>query len=248
MVSLWSPKTETDLPSEPLREAVMLHLERHLGEPDLAYSDQKGWSGQGDEPGPPVDVLVIPPEGERRFAYVSTFGCSLRPLPAPAYQEAGTQRRAEFVIAAPQHKDEEENQKALNLAANTVRQFAKLTHMQPVTIETGETVSFSEVPTPVFDDTELVAFAFSQPRLPSDGFATLQLDSGEEVSFVAPIPITQPELDLARELGPRKLYQKLFQEGVTEMLDFSRKAVKTPEKQPKRGFFSKILRHFSRKR
>jgi len=85
MPDIWGQSSEKGRIGQELREEVHLHLARHLGEPHIAFSDQDGWAGRSREPGPSVDVLVVPPEGERRFAYVCTFGSSLkkgsRPLP-----------------------------------------------------------------------------------------------------------------------------------------------------------------------
>ena len=72
MQDIWGRRTETGHTGEEFREEVQLHLTRNLGEPHVAFSDQDGWAGKSKEPGPPVDVMVIPPEGERRFAYVCT--------------------------------------------------------------------------------------------------------------------------------------------------------------------------------
>ena len=68
MQDIWGRRTETGHTGEEFREEVQLHLTRNLGEPHVAFSDQDGWAGKSKEPGPPVDVMVIPPEGERRFA------------------------------------------------------------------------------------------------------------------------------------------------------------------------------------
>ena len=135
MQDIWGRRTETGHTGEEFREEVQLHLSRHLGEPHIAFSDQDGWAGKSKEPGPPVDVMVIPPEGERRFAYVCTYGSSLKKggdATAP-----GGKSRMEFVLATPQKGDPKADLAMLNLAANTVRQFAKLVHIQNVRVSAG---------------------------------------------------------------------------------------------------------------
>ena len=137
MPSIRDTRTETGLTGEQFREEVLLHLTRHIGEPHVAFSDTEGWAGKSKEPGPPVDVMVVPPEGERRFAYVCTFGSSLKK--SGDAMLAGGKARVEFALAAPQKGDPKADLAALNLAANTVRQFAKLVHLQGVRLAPGET-------------------------------------------------------------------------------------------------------------
>lgn len=221
--TIWGPRTETGLTGEEFREEVQLHLTRHIGEPHVAFSDQDGWIGKSKEPGPPVDVMVVPPEGERRFAYVSTFGCSLKK--SGDSLAPGGKRRMEFVLAAPQTGDSRADLAMLNLAANTVRQFAKLAHVQSVRVTAGETVQFSRSPKPMFDGSKQVAFAFMAPRLPADGFATLKLQSGEKVDFVSPMPIYREELEFGSRKGPEKLARALEAGGATEMLALDRQPV-----------------------
>jgi hypothetical protein len=231
-----TPDTHT-LEGDSLRDTVQLHLLRNIGEAAAAFTDADAWSGKSKEAGPPVDVLVCPPEGERRFAYVSSFGCSMRTLQAPAYVENGRKRRTEFVMAAPQRGDEAADRQMLNMAANTVRQFAKLVHLQPITVELGETVAFSDDPTPVFENTDLVAFAFMAPRIPADGFARMTLRPDEAVDFIAPVPIRREELALARQKGPAALNRALLDGGITEMLDLARGPVPAARTPSRRGLF-----------
>lgn len=238
MPNIWGRTTETGLTGDEFREAVELHLLRHIGEPHTAFSDQDGWAGKSREPGPPVDVLVAPPEGERRFAYVCTLGCALKKAGDP--KGAGGIRRLEFVLAAPQNGDAKDDLAMLNLAANTVRQFAKLVHLQQVRVTPGETVQFSKDPQPMFQGSKQVAFAFMAPRLPNEGFEALKLEKGEKVEFVAPVPIYRSELEAGRRKGANALSRALMKGGITEMLDMSRQPV------VKQSLFSKIAALFAR--
>ena len=223
MQDIWARRTETGLTGEEFREEVLLHFLRHIGEAHTAFSDEEGWSGKSKEPGPPVDVMVIPPEGERRFAYVSTFGSSLKKSGEPL--APGGKRRMEFVLAAPQTGDGKADLAMLNLAANTVRQFAKLAHVQSVRVSRGETVQFARKPKPMFDGSKQVAFAFMAPRLPADGFETLRLKGGEKVDFVALMPIYREELVYAHRKGPVRLAQALETGGAAEMVAIDRRPV-----------------------
>lgn len=240
--NVWSPQTDFGLSSDEMLDEMGLHLARHLGEHQTAFSDTDGWKGKSKEHGPPVDVLVVPPKGERRFAYVASFGCAFRPLPAKSYADQGVTKRVEFVLAAPQRGDPKADREMMNIAANTVRQFAKLVHLQPITVEPGETVAFSDDPEPIFEGSEMAAFAFTAPRLPADGFETLKLASGEIIRFVSPTPIYRDELDAARDRGPIALVEALRAGQVTEMLDLSRASVARATQPPPRGWLSRLLR------
>jgi hypothetical protein len=238
MQNIWGRRTETGLTGQEFRDAVEMHLTRHIGEPHTAFSDGEGWTGKSKEPGPPVDVLVSPPEGERRFAYVITFGSSMKK--AGDSLSPGGKSRLEFVMAAPQKGDPKADLAMLNLAANTVRQFAKLVHLQPVRVTPGETVQFASDPKPMYDGSKQVGFAFMRPRLPAEGFETMRLEDGELVRFIAPVPIYEAELKLGRAKGAGALARVLTDAGVTEMLDFHRQpAART-------SFFSKLKQLFSK--
>jgi hypothetical protein len=228
------------LPGAVLREAVQLHLLRHIGQTEAAYIDVEGWAGVSGEPGPPVDVLIAPPQGERRFAYVASFGCSVRPLKD---EPQVAPRRAEFVLAAPQVGEADNDRRLLNFAANTVRQFAKLSHLQPVSVTPGETVAFADDPQPVFEGSALVAFAFMQPRLPAPGFDQMRLQGTQLVEFLAPVPILKEELAFGQSHGPAALHSALMAGGVTEMIDLDRSVV--PGARRRRGLLRWLRGMFS---
>ncbi|MBB34509.1 MAG: hypothetical protein CME88_14220 [Hirschia sp.] len=221
----WDPQSASGTSSDDMRAAVDTHLASHIGDHETAFCDEEGWAGHSREDGPPIDVLVVPPEGERLFAYVATFGCAFRPLPSEAYHDEGVERRVEFVLAAQQVGKEDPDLHSLNLAANTVRQFAKLVHLNGVTVEPGETVAFSDDPKPVYDDADFCAFAFIPPRLPGPGFEWLMPSNtalGEPVRYIAPIPIHKAELEYGVELGGEALVKLLMDAGATEMIDLKR--------------------------
>jgi hypothetical protein len=190
---------------------------------------------------------MVPPQGERRFAYVTSFGCSFRPLPAETYNAQGVRRRVEFVLAAQQRGDAAADTAMLNLCANTVRQFAKLVHLNPVSVEPGETVAFSLDPRPVFPNSQQVAFAFMEPRLPANGFGAMRLANGEEVRFIAPVPVFRDELDAARQFGTSALTHALLAGGVTEMLDMTRAPAARPALLRRKTWRERFFGLFSRK-
>jgi hypothetical protein len=240
MPNIWGAPKQSGPTGDRLRDVLQLHLLRHLGEPQSAFHDEAGWSGNSREPGPPIDILIVPPEGERRFAYVVSCGCAIDPVTAdPTVGRA--ERRVEFVLAAPQRGDDKADRNMLNLAANLVRQFAKLVHVQPVRMAAGETVAFAAEPQAVFEGSLQVAFAFLEPRLPSPGFEYMRLDGTETVHFLAPAPIYREELDLSRDQGPEALATALTAGGVTEMLDFSRASVVQPRRK---GLFGRLATLF----
>ncbi|MEQ1783768.1 MAG: suppressor of fused domain protein [Hyphomonadaceae bacterium] len=233
MPDIWGQTSEKGRVGQELREEVQLHLARHLGDPHIAFSDNDGWAGRSREPGPSVDVMVVPPEGERRFAYVCTFGSSLKKVaaatdpgltsfafasPALATSAPASSGRMEFVLAVPQRGDARADLAMLNIGANTVRQFAKLVHIQKIRVAAGQTVQFSRNPHPILEGSKQVAFAFIAPRLPADGFARLKTAENDAITFWAPIPITREELQAGAHHGPERFNAGLLKAGVTEML------------------------------
>jgi len=217
MQDIWGRQRELAQTADRLRDEVQLHLARKLGESHIAFSDKDGWAGRSKEPGPPVDVLVVPPEGERRFAYVCTFGSSLR-----RKTDASPNGRMEFALAVPQSGEAKADLTRLNLAANTVRQFAKLVHVQSIRVTQGETVQFARNPRPVFEGSKQIAFAFMPPRLPDEGFARMKLGEHDAITFWSPVPIYIEELEAGAAHGAHRLADGLTKAGVTEMLHFDR--------------------------
>jgi hypothetical protein len=244
MQSIWGRRTETGHTNDEFRDEMQLHLARSLGEPHVAFNDQDGWAGKSREPGPPVDVMVIPPEGERRFAYVCTYGSSLKK--GGDVLSPGGKARMEFVLATAQKGDPKADLAMLNLAANTVRQFAKLVHIQSVRVSAGETVQFSKSPKPVFENTKQVAFVFIRPRLPASGFERMRFGDGDSVDFWAPAPIYRDELEAAMAHGSVKLAKALEKAGVTEMLHLDRPSVARRTYGLRRTVVSKIRNFFRR--
>lgn len=243
MESIWTRQTDLGVSRDELREEVQLHLARHIGPTEPAFIDHDGWNGASSEAGPPVDVLVAPPMGERRFAYVTSFGASLKPVASPVVD--GGPLRVEFALAAPQSGDQAGDRAILNLAANTVRQFAKLVHLQPVRVDLGDTVAFSDDPKPVFEGSDQVAFVFMNPRLPADGFECLGLAGGERLRFVSPVPIYREELDAGHSRGGPILIAALLKGGVTEMLDFDRAPVVRQGPPPRASWLRRLASLFS---
>ncbi len=238
-----------------MRDVLDMHLSRHIGDYETIFSDDDGWAGDSEEGGPPVDILVIHPEGERQFAYICSFGCSFQALRNK--MEGGGEFASpsvEFVLAAKQNSDETENRKSLNLAANIVRQFAKMAHLNQVDLSPGVTVMFSDEPSPLFEGLDFTAFAFIQPRIPADRFENLSIQIGDQttqINFISPVPVFSDELNISKSDGPDALAHALETGGVTEMIDFSRASVVQPETKEetiqKTGFFSKLAGMFAKK-
>lgn len=222
MPAIWGQTSEKGHIGQELRSEVQLHLARHLSDPHTAFSDNDGWAGRSREPGPSVDVMVVPPEGERRFAYVCSFGSSLKKGAGPSALGRVDGGRMEFVLAVPQCGDARADLGMLNIGANTVRQFAKLVHIQNIRVAAGLTVQFSRNPHPILEGSKQVAFAFMPPRLPADGFARLKTSDSDAITFWAPIPITREELQAGAYHGAQRLSAGLLKAGVTEMLHADR--------------------------
>ncbi|MBI1339432.1 suppressor of fused domain protein [bacterium] len=249
MTSIWSLETDFELSGEEMLEAVQLHLERHMGEHQVAFFDADGWAGLSAEDGPPIDVLVVPPEGERRFAYVCSFGASLRSLDCDRYIRSGERRRVEFVLAARQGGDAEVDARELATAANAVRRLAKIAHLESVVVEPGEVIEFGDWADPMFGSTGETACAFIRPRLPASGFEVMTTGGGARVDFLSAVPVTRAEQDFSRRHGPQALAATLARGDVTEMLDPGRACtVRSPPRNWRALLASMMRRALRRKR
>ena len=85
------------------------------------------------------------------------------------------------------------------------------------------------------------------PRLPANGFSAMRLANGEEVRFVAPVPVFREELDAAKQFGTTALTHALVVGGVTEMLDMKRAPVAKPALPEKKTLRKRFFGLFSRK-
>jgi hypothetical protein len=169
----------------------------------------------------------VPPDGERRFAYVTTSGCAAHALPESPYNDGGNTNRVEFVMAALQTGDREADVKSLEAVIHTVRRFAKMAHLSDVPVNANEAIIFQEDPQPIYKDADFRGIVFAQPLLPAPGFEYLQLEPNDPQSrmkFVAIIPAFLGEMEYSARKGADALCRAFKKNSVTEILDFNREA------------------------
>jgi len=156
----------------------------------------------------------------------------------------------EFVLAVPQCGDARADLGMLNLGANTVRQFAKLVHIQSIRVGAGQTVQFSRNPRPILEGSKQVAFAFMPPRLPADGFARLKVGESDAITFWRRSRLRGKSLQAGNHHGAQRLAAGLLKAGVTEMLHADRPsaargavpACAAPDRAGPRPFPARLIR------
>lgn len=206
------------------RELVWGHLARTIGEPKTAFVDANGWSGESHAAGPPIDVICIPPQGDRRFLYLCTFGSCLHPLGAPSYLKAGIARRVEFVTAIAQTPNETANRALLEQAVRHVRSWAKRVHVAALAVESGDVGALP-------DDVMKIMIGeagacFLAPRIGAAELAELPIGPNAAISFRAPVPVHASEIKYGQMKGAKALADALERGGATEMLAAHRAPVR----------------------
>ncbi len=146
---------------------------------------------------PHIDVWVHPPGyKEREFFTIVTSGMS----DVPMNLEKGIPRsfaRREMIMYAADHQE---------IYINLVRQFARFPFEYSTWLGVGHTIPNGNPPSPIFQDSELVAIVFLPAMVePDRALADKLAIDGEPVEFLWPVPITQTELEFKLERGVEEL-------------------------------------------
>jgi len=207
-----------------LREAIVSHVEAHLGVVTGSFGDLV----PGD---PAADVLVVPPADERPWQTLVSCGMAARPMPAPAllpdarYAEVMLRLPAEWPLAAEAVED-----RRAYWPVGLVKWLARAPHQEGRWLWAGHTVAAAEPPPPLGPGTALAAVVLRPVHAPR-GFGTLQ-DDERTVRLLAAVAIYADELELARAWGSGRLLGLLDEHDPEGILDPGRDSVAGEHRPP----------------
>ena len=208
-----------------LIDAVSEHVDRHIGTFDDVLHELVS-------PDVHLDILHVPPSGDRRWHTLVTCGMSARPMHAPDPERA----YAELTLALPPDWkfeqstwEDERNYWPIRL----LKVLGRLPHEYDTWLGYGHTVPNEDPPVPYAPGTRMCGAILLPPLLPDEGFAVLERPAGP-INFYGVIPLHPEEMKRKLEAGTDALLDLFDDAGVTELLDPGRPST-IPG--PKRGLF-----------
>jgi hypothetical protein len=213
----------TQLPP-PIRylETITKHIERHFGTDGFVLDENKSSTVH-------VDVHVVPPNHSRPYFTLVTSGMSDLDMHTPAELEEFA--LAELCLCLPAdwplsmtNFGWREPKYFWPLAI--LRRIARYPHRHKTWLSWGHTIGNVEHPEPIAADANFTGIMLLNPQtFPEDADKVTTEEDGRTINFLAVLPLLPPELEFARKLDSDSLEEKLFEAGVTELLNPNRPSV-----------------------
>ncbi len=201
-------------------DALDRHIEEHWGRPELVM-------GESEPGGPPVILRVIPASEDRPFYTVVTKGISEYPMEAPEGIWNGN--FVELVMCLPQgwpYDRDSINDPRTCWPFRLLFKLANVAHQDGGWIGCPYIYPFPAGGYKFADDVNFATFLFAPPCLGSSEEAwQADVGEGKSVNFLGLIPVFESEAQYGESHGPGRLLLKLWDNGVTELLDKNRPAV-----------------------
>lgn len=185
--------------------ALRAHIERYFGPFEKIYH-------QLDSPDSPVDICVIPPNGERDYYTLVTLGMGTQRMNVPAELAGEKLERAELAIALdPQWKLDQESlqNEEWNWPLRLLAELAGLPIRNGSWLGWGHTVA-NRTAQPFADNTKLCASLLLGPQGTEDESQSCTLPNGEEVNFYQVLPLYKDELDYKLKHDTEALLDKMW--------------------------------------
>lgn len=208
----WQPAMGNDR----LVERITEHIETHLGSIDGVLHEIVSDLVH-------VDIHCIEPTEDRPFRSLITSGMSERPMSVP--DDARDLRHLELMLCLP--ADWPMSQEALADENNYwpirwLKRLARFPHEFDTWLFDGHTIPNGEPPANLADNNAFRGWIVMPPRLAPDLFCKLEEEGEPTIHFAAVYPLYEEELQLKLEFGTEVLFERLVQQGVTELIDVER--------------------------
>jgi hypothetical protein len=199
-----------------LIEAVVAHIETHVGEPDLVFHQLVSEYVH-------VDIHVVQPTEERPWVTLVTSGMSERPMTTP--DDIGPQySRAELTMSLPPDWPIQSKEERHYWPFRILQDIATLPHKYDSWLWLGHTIPNDDPPKPYADDTGFCCALLGVPALADPDF--VQMTHGDHtVTFMAVYPLYEDETNLKLNEGAKALTERLKAAGVTDLLDPTRPSI-----------------------
>lgn len=224
--------------SEILRhEPVERGFEPTIGDPALVEAIDEHLSRVFEEPDGMVfhelvsdrihlDVHAVPPGEGHEWLTLVTSGMAERPMTVPDGLE--DYRFAELTLALPAGWPIDES--SLSAESNywpirLLKELARLPHDYETFLFYDHTVPNGDPAEPYAEGTSLCGALIGRPELIAEEFETFRVADGRVVNMYGVVPIHRNEMEFKLQKGAEALWERLYEAGVTELLEPTRESV-----------------------
>jgi hypothetical protein len=173
-----------------------------------------------------LDVLVFPATEERPHHVLVTQGMSALPMTVP--EGAEEYRYCELLIALPADwviEGDEADEERWYWPMRLLKSIARLPHLYETWIGVGHTIPNSDPVEPYAEETEQCCAIVTPLVLFGEDMDTCQMSEEKTVRLYALTPIYEDEMRYKLEHGYEKLFEKLEERKLTELIDPKRRSV-----------------------
>ena len=213
------PRSFLPPPAELGTEAIVRHIERHLGPVESVFHELVSDAVH-------LDVHWVRPTAARPFHLLVTSGMSDRPMKVPA--ELAAPRHIELVATLPEHwvigSDAFRNEDWY-WPVRELKTLARFPHKYDTWLGEGHTVANDDPPQPLAPETRLCGAILLRAQHVPEAFHELRLGDGRTIRFLAVVPVHDEEMALKTRSGTEALLERFRKAGVTDVIEPARPSV-----------------------
>src|SRR5262245_14366540 len=210
------PRSFLPPPAELGTEAIVRHIERHLGAVESVFHELVSDAVH-------LDVHWIQATAPRPFHLLVTSGMSDRPMKVPA--ELAAPRHIELVATLPERwaiGDEAFRDEKWHWPIRELKTLARFPHKYDTWLGEGHTVTNDDPPQPLGPGTRLCGAILLRPQHVPEAFHELRLGDGRTIRFLAVVPVHDEEMALKTRSGTEALLERFRKAGVTDVIEPTR--------------------------
>jgi Suppressor of fused protein (SUFU) len=211
----------TRLPA-PIRylETITKHIEKHFGTDYFVLHEKESSTVH-------VDVHVVKPCPARPYFTLLTSGMSDLDMHTPAGLE--DLALAEVCLCLPSDwplsmENFAWRKPKYSWPIKILQQTARYPHWQKTWLFSGHTVGSVEHPEPIDTEVNFTGLMLLDPRTFPEGGDKATTEDGRPLHFLGVIPLLPAEMVFSKIFGSGALEEKLFDAGVTEIIDPQRRS------------------------
>ena len=206
-------------------EAIVKHIERHIGPPDNVFHELISDLVH-------LDIHIVPPTPERNWYTLVTSGMSDKPMTVPAEDfenpaDAEQLKYAELLLCLPPDwpmgQGEWQEDESGFWPVQWLKMMARMPHEYDTWLGWGHTVPNGDPPEPLAEGTDLCCMMVMPPVLVDEKFYQLRIGKKKLINFYALYPLYKEEMEYKLKKGAEGIIEKFSEAEVTELLDPARK-------------------------
>ena len=213
------PKSFAPPPEELGTEAIVRHIERHLGRVTSVFHELLSDTVH-------LDVHWVKPRATRPYHFLVTSGMSDLPMKIPAGVKAP--RHVELMVTLPERwsiGEEAFRDENWYWPLRQLKTFARFPHKYDTWLGEGHTVTNDDPPQPFASGTRLCGALLQAPQHVPAAFRELRIEGRKIIRFLAVVPLHDDEMTLKTRDGTEALLERLRKHGVTDVVEPARPSV-----------------------